>query len=361
MRTLALVTDAYGGRGRIAQAARDTIDALASLDDLETVDVLPRSAPDASNEIPTKVQQYSSIPNKAFYALQALAIGFTKRPQLIFCNHLYMAPLAAVLRRLTGAKLIVQLHGIEIWNSPSKLQVWALESANLLFCVSRFTRSQVLLHCDIAPERAVVLNNTVHPRFQPGDRLTARAKFGISDEYVLLSVSRLDSRERYKGHDQVITSLRPIFEKHGMSLLYLIAGEGDDRCRLENIAKEAGVSNYVWFLGQVPRTDLPDLYRAADLFVLPSTGEGFGIVYLEAMACGTPALGLRQAGAIDALADGELGYSVEQAYLAEAIEERVTSHIGDFVHLPESVADRFGRQSFQRRTKSLLKQLSVTA
>ena len=123
---------------------------------------------------------------------------------------------------------------------------------------------------------------------------------------MLLTVGRMDARERYKGHDRVIEAL-PQLVAAGHDVIYVVVGEGDDVDRLKVSAVEAGVADRVRFIGAVGRETLVDAYRMADLFVMPSTGEGFGIAFLEAMACGTPALGLAIAGAADALADGELG------------------------------------------------------
>ena len=108
---------------------------------------------------------------------------------------------------------------------------------------------------------------------------------------MLLTVGRMDSRERYKGHDLVIAALPALVAK-GHDVAYVIIGDGDDRARLENLARDTGMSERVHFLGAVEPERLVEAYRMADLFVMPSTGEGFGIAFLEAMACGTPALGL---------------------------------------------------------------------
>ena len=125
----------------------------------------------------------------------------------MFCGHLYMAPLAALIARFKGAKLIVQTHGIEAWPRPSRLRRAALEAADLVLCVSRYTRAAVLGWAAIAPERVLVLPNTVGEAFTPGDGSALRAKLGLEGKRVLLTVGRMDSRERYKGHDRVIAAI----------------------------------------------------------------------------------------------------------------------------------------------------------
>ena len=349
-RVLALVTDAYGGRGGIAQVARDVVEALVADDAGAWVDVLPRHAKDAVPALPARVGQRRALDSKLAYTARAVFAALFTRPGVIFCNHLHLSPLGAILARIGRARLVVQLHGIEIWPAPSAAQRHALEAADLLVCVSRDTRARVIAHADIVPERAIVVNNTVSPRFTPGDRAAARQMFGLGDGFVLLSVGRLDASEQYKGHGQVIAAMAALAGTGNRPLLYLIAGDGDYRASLEGAAAKAGVARQVRFLGQVADADLPDLYRAADLFVLPSRGEGFGIVFLEAMACGTPAMGLAAGGAGDALGDGDLGTLVAcDADLAIALAALIAAPAPPREALAARVAERFGTKLFRAR------------
>jgi phosphatidylinositol alpha-1,6-mannosyltransferase len=107
----------------------------------------------------------------------------------------------------------------------------------------------------------------------------------------------------------------------------------------------------------VPRDALPNLYRAAQIFVLPSLGEGFGIVLLEAMACGTPAVGLAHGGAMDALCDGELGVALEvddvRAGLMRACSASFAGKLEAGAALARKVEARFGRSAFERRMDGL--------
>ena len=295
---LALVTDAWGGRGGIAQYNRDFLGAIAPA---ATLRILPRHAPDPVTGLPVGATQAPPRARRWRYVVAAALDTLRHRPEIVFCGHLYMAPLAALIARLCGARLVVQTHGIEAWPRPSRAVRWATERADLVLAVSRYTRAQVLCWASIEPERVSVLPNTVSERFTPGDRVAARQRFDLGDQRVLLTVGRLAASERYKGHDRVIEAL-PSMIAAGHDVLYLVAGEGDDRARLESLACTAGMGERVRFLGAVAEGDLPDLYRAADVFVMPSTGEGFGIAFLEAMACGTPAVGLGAKGDADALA-----------------------------------------------------------
>jgi phosphatidylinositol alpha-1,6-mannosyltransferase len=353
-RMLALVGDAYGASGGIAQYNRDIFDALVRLGGRDVV-ILPRHG----QAVPTTagVVQRAAMPGRFSYALRALRVALATRPAVIFCGHLFMAPLAALLARLTGAKLLVQLHGIEGWQRPNARTCRAIAASHMVLCVSRDTRKKFLAWSDLPPERAVVASNTVRSAFTPGDKASARSHLGLGAQKIMLSVGRIDKRERYKGQDRVIAAL-PALARSGLDPLFLIAGDGDDRTRLASLAQDHGAAMQVQFLGNVDDETLVQLYRAADLFVLPSTGEGFGIVFLEAMACGTPALGLAAGGAPDPLCDGALGTMTVEARLPEKLLELLSSPVNS--DLSAEVTRRFGEKVFTRRIADLMARLDTS-
>jgi phosphatidylinositol alpha-1,6-mannosyltransferase len=352
---LALVTDAYGGRGGIAQYNRDFFGALARAG-FSSITVLPRQAPDFPRP-PETIEQLPARPGRVAYSVAALRAAFFRTIDIVFCGHLFMAPLAALIARLQGAKLIIQAHGIEAWPRPSGIQRTAMERADLLLCVSRHTRAAVLSWAAIAPERALVVPNTVREVFTPADGSAQRAALGLKSTSILLTVGRLDPRERYKGHDRVIAAIPDLVAK-GHDICYMVVGEGDDRARLEALARDTGVSDRVRFLGAVGLQRLIEIYRVADLFVMPSTGEGFGVTFLEAMASGTPALGLDIAGAKDALADGELGTVASENELSAMISRILNQSKTDSVELAIAVHARFGQKHFANNALNVLNRLN---
>jgi phosphatidylinositol alpha-1,6-mannosyltransferase len=345
---LALVTDAFGGHGGIAQYNRDFLSALAEGNSVSLITILPRHAPKRTTT-PIGINQISPRPGRLAYSAMALMTAFRQRTDVVICGHLYMAPLAWLIARLKGAKLVVQMHGIEAWPRPSRLQRAATEAADLILCVSRYTRACVVGWAAIAPERVIVVPDTVADEFTPGDGSALRAALGIEGRRVLLTVGRMAAGERYKGHDRAIAGI-PDLVWRGHDIVYVIIGQGDDHARIEQLARKAGVAERVQFLGAVGALHLAEAYRMADLFVMPSTGEGFGIAFLEAMASGTPALGLDAAGARDALADGELGTAVSEGDdLPAAIARLLTKPKPDPDALSQAVRARFGRAAFRRQ------------
>ena len=351
MRVLAIVTEAFGGYGGIAQYNRDLLTAVSASSLTEAIEVLPRYARDEVGALPDRVRQRAPHTSRAAMALRALELGERLKPDLVFCGHLHLTPLAASIARRHRSALICQTHGLEVWSRPGEVRRRGMETAAAVLCVSRDTRARVMTWIDVQPERVRVVPNTVGAEFTPGDSSATRQRLGVGDRKVILSVSRLDAGQRHKGQDRIIRLL-PSLLAEGLDVVYLIAGEGDDAPRVRSIADDTGMSDRVRLLGRVPQAELPALYRAADVFALPSTGDGFGIVYLEAMACGVPAVGLAVGGASDALADGELGILASEGDLAKTLVRALTQCERD-PSLPARVQARFGQSAFQSRIETI--------
>jgi phosphatidylinositol alpha-1,6-mannosyltransferase len=348
MRVLALVTEAFGGRGGIAQYNRDLLQALAVAPGVSALRVLPREA-QAPAPTPAGIHQLSARSTRSSYAAAATVLAAMWAPDLIVCGHLYMAPLAVALAQRGAVPVWLQLHGIDAWQHSSVPRRWAAERCALVSCVSRHTRRQLLHWCNLPPHRVRVLPDTVDPRFCPGTRDEALAsRLGLAARRVVLTVGRLAASERYKGHDRVLRCLPGLLARYP-DLIYAIAGDGDDRGRLESLARELGVAARVRFLGYVPDADLPALYRLADVFAMPSTGEGFGIVYLQALASGTPVVAGSGDASADPLRDGELGRLVDpssELELAQAIAQSLGTRVAAGAAAPFS-RERFGAATAQ--------------
>jgi phosphatidyl-myo-inositol dimannoside synthase len=356
---LALVTEAFGGVGGIAQYNRDFLSTLAALQrgdkPLTSITVLPRHAL-GGYDLPAGLEQLPKRSGRIAYSFTAVWLALTRRFDWVLCGHLYMAPLAALVARLCGAKLSVQMHGVEAWKRPTPSRRAAVEAADLVLCVSRYTRARVLSWAAIAPERVVVLPNTVGDAFTPGDSSTLRGKWNLKGKRVLLTVGRMDARERYKGQDRVISVL-PQLVAAGHDVAHVVIGDGDDVPRLKSLAVETGVGDRVRFMGTAGLETLADAYRMADVFVMPSTGEGFGIAFLEAMACGTPVVGLATAGALDALADGELGGAADESDLVSALMRALQKPKPNGLALATAARERFGREQFARAASGVVRRL----
>ena len=268
-----------------------------------------------------------------------------------------MAPLAAIIAKGLRARFWVQVHGIDAWQELSWLCRRSVETAALVTSVSRYTRRRLLQWVGIDPARVKVLPNTVDPRFRPGpkpDYLVER--HCLHGRKVLLTVSRLATSEQYKGHDQVIRILPQVLREHP-DAFYLVVGDGDDRPRLEALAVQCGVADKVMFAGRISHDELVDYYRLADLFVMPSTGEGFGIAFLEAMASGIPVIGGNKDGSLDPLADGTDGIAIDPEDGA-ALGAAICAALRNAAVVPQR-ADRFSSAAFRRHVQQLVASMSV--
>lgn len=239
--------------------------------------------------------------------------GLVERPACAVATHLHFLPALLLLRRVRGVPVMSVLHGIEAWNLGEGTRVSALRAADHLLAVSRFTRQFVIDAYGIEAGKVSVVPNTYDTgRFTPGPKPEhLLRRHGLdSDQPVLLTVSRLALSERYKGHRQVLAALEVVCRDFPR-LRYLIAGAGDDLSWLHAEVTARGLQEHVILAGHVPGEELPDYYRLCDAFVMPSSKEGFGIVFLEAMAAGKPVVAGNRDGSVDALDDGRLGLLVD--------------------------------------------------
>ena len=298
------------------------------------------------------------------FALLVVGRALRERPDLIISTHLNFAPFAALVKRMTKIPYWIALHGYESWEIQRPSQRRAVATADLLLPVSHFTRDRVMNAYSIPAGKMCVLHDTFDlARFSMGPKPEhLLRRYGLKpDEPVILTVGRLSTAERYKGHDRMIRVL-PTIRSQVPKVKYLIVGGGDDRERLEEIAREEKVADAVVFAGRVANKELSDYYRLCDLFAMPSTGEGFGIVFLEALATGKPVLGGNRDGAVDALLGGKLGVLVDpedKRALAEtliALLQRTHPHL--LGTRPEELRDRmvtaFSPQRFKETVAELL-------
>jgi glycosyltransferase involved in cell wall biosynthesis len=233
----------------------------------------------------------------------------------------------------------------------------ALLGANRVAAVSSWTRTRLT---DLGVDKSAIsiLPNTVDAdRFNVvAHRGGLRERYGLADdERVVLTVARLSAAERYKGYDRLIQAL-PSLNSNDDKVRLIIVGSGDDRARLEQEAASLGVRDRVTFAGFVADDDLADHYRMADVFAMPSTGEGFGIVFLEALACGTPVVAGNRDGSVDAVANGELGMLVDPLDVADIARGIASVLHGngpaawyDRSELHLSVIAKFGIEAFRAR------------
>jgi glycosyltransferase involved in cell wall biosynthesis len=224
-------------------------------------------------------------------------------------------------------------HGIEVWSGIGLARRYALSRIARILCVSHYTRQRILEQAPaLVADRLTIFPNALADTWgrvapvQPAHPLPA---------HFVLSVTRLDRGDRYKGIATVIEAFSMLADD---SMQYFIVGHGNDLSFLQLVAERCGVKDRVHFMRGVSDSELIALYQKCQAFVLPSGKEGFGIVFLEAMFFCAPVIAAREKGALDVVRDGETGLSVrfgDTIAIKEAIE-RIASDVQLREHLRAS-------------------------
>jgi phosphatidyl-myo-inositol dimannoside synthase len=308
VRVLFLSPGAYGINGGIGLYNRDVAEAFVESDAEAIVDVLQRQGSGEPGPSSSRVHvDGAATAGMAAYVIAALKRVFT-RNDLIVCGHIYLLPLAVIMKVLTGAPLVLLAYGLDVWTRPTRFGGRLLRFCDRVWSISEITLERMNDWAKLPRSQYGLLPNAIHmDRYSTSpDPERLRERLNVSGKKVLLTLSRLPGFDRYKGVDEILEALPQVLFTHP-NVAYIVAGDGEDKPRLEAKARELGISQHVIFYGYVPEDEKADFYRLADGFVLPGRGEGFGFVFLEALACGTPCLGSTIDGSREALLNGELG------------------------------------------------------
>ena len=225
---------------------------------------------------------------------------------------------AWLVARLTLHSVVIYAHGEELttWGHGGKYKAmrFALRHADQVIANSEYTRD-ALIKMDVNPASIALIYPGVDvTRFHPGLACAElRQSVGVTDAgKLILSVGRLSRR---KGFDQVIQAL-PALIHAGLDIQYVLIGIGEDYDYLLDLARKHGVADRVHLLGHVSDDDLPRWYNACDVFIMPNREingdtEGFGMVFIEAAACGKPAIAGQAGGTGAAVVDEVTGFRVD--------------------------------------------------
>ncbi|MBD1844396.1 glycosyltransferase family 4 protein [Cyanobacteria bacterium FACHB-63] len=280
------------------------------------------------------------------------------RPDRVFCGHILLAPLIQTLCKPLEIPYTVLTYGKEVWEPLPSAKQRALQNADRIWAISRYSRDRACAANGIEPEKVDFLFCAVDGSvFQPQAKDSKLLqKYQLENCKILMTVARLWSGDPYKGVDVTIRALPQILRVFP-DVKYLVVGRGDDQPRLAELAEELGVSDLIVFAGFVATEELPKHYCLADAYVMPSQ-EGFGIVYLEAMASGVPVLSGDADGSADPLQDGRLGWRVphrdpDEVAIAciEMLKGEDQRCVSEWLR-QESLA-AFGKPAFVQRLKEL--------
>jgi len=359
---LALLTDAFGGHGGVALYNRDLLTALCAHSDCSEVVAIPRLMPNPSEPQPAKLTYVTSgLDSKAGYIKTVLqTVKQNPRFNLIVCGHINLIPIAMMLRAWLKTPVLLEIYGIDAWQpTKSRLTNMLVQKIDAFVSISEITRERFLAWSKLPAERGFLLPNAIHmEEYGPGPKNPELLKrYGLEGNTVLMTLGRLVSHERYKGFDEVL-ELLPVLGREIPDIAYLIVGKGNDQRRLEEKARALGVADRVVFTGFVHEAEKADHFRLADAYVMPSRGEGFGFVFLEAMACGVPVVASKVDGSREAVRNGEIGLLVDPAKREEikvAILKALTQSRGI---VPEELGC-FSFESFAKCLQGIIEHLFV--
>jgi glycosyltransferase involved in cell wall biosynthesis len=318
---------------------------------LDFVSCLPTTKFHFSGKIPQSLRTL-------FYSLQLFISAFIDRPNLIISTHPNFIIVAYWLKKCFKIPYWTVTHGVEAWNITNPLLKRALQEADLILSVSNYTRERLLKEQNLDSDRIVILPNTFDPeqfKIAPKPNYLLEKYHLLPDQPIILTVARLAALERYKGYDQII-QVFPKIKTVIPDIHYILVGKGADRTRLKKLIIDLNLEDNITLTGFIADEELNNYYNLCDVFAMPSKKEGFGIVYLEALACGKPVLGGNQDGAIDALCNGELGALVDPDNLDEITETLIEILRGNYpnqiMYQPEAlrqkVIETFGFKKFKQ-------------
>jgi glycosyltransferase involved in cell wall biosynthesis len=346
LKIVLLATDAYGGHGGIALFNRDLAGALSRRHE---VIVVPRVVPNPPRDVPARVVFHPEAARSEAAYTAAVGRVLAGRPDLVICGHVNLLPVACAL----GTRPLLLIYGIEAWRQPKNPATrLLLRRCRGVVAISEITRRRFVAWSRYRGPMHL-LPNAIHLEkygIRP-PRPDLVRRYGLEGRRVILTVGRLAGAERYKGFDEVLDVLPDL----PPDVSYVIAGGGNDAPRLQKRVSDLQLAGRVAFTGMFLEDEKVDLYNLAHVYAMPSRGEGFGYVFLEALASGVPAVGSRYDGGREALRDGELGLLVDPsnptevrlaiAELLESGERRVPAGI-----------EYFSFENFASRAETIIEQ-----
>lgn len=302
---------------------------------------------------------------KISFVLRVLWAFIRERPDIIFCAHLNFAPLCLAIKYLFNARYTLSLYGIEIPGIKGWLKKKAASEAVLLVTISEYSRNLILEQLPGACDRIYMLPSAVDSavfriKERNGQLQTAH---DLTGRPVILSLARLSTTE-YKGQDRVLRSLPMVLEQVP-DAIYLVVGGGTDE-RVNAVLREnPEIRRSVVFAGAAADDQRVDYYNLADVYALPSKFEGFGIVFIEALACGVPVVASDGYGCREGLLNGELGLLVppdDVPAIAKAIvailKKTESSQLFERESLRRKTLAVYGMDKWNKRVDTLVKLLS---
>ena len=291
------------------------------------------------------------------------SIKTSRRAKVVMLSHINLLMVGVLIKWLNPSiKLVMLAHGIEVWDRLPGWKKWMLGRCDLILPVSQFTKDKMVALHGLPENKLQVLNNCLDPflerPLQAGRQAGLLERYGLqAGDKILLTVARMADTEVYKGYDKVIQAL-PLLVDAYPDLRYLLVGSygKKEKGRLDNMIRQQGLEGRVIIAGFVADEELAAHFNLADIFIMPSEKEGFGIVFIEAMFYGKPVIAGNIDGSVDALRNGELGLLVDPGNVEEiaAAVKKILANAGKFLPDADKLQAHFGYTAYKRKLSEFL-------
>jgi glycosyltransferase involved in cell wall biosynthesis len=303
---------------------------------------------------------------KISFAIRVLLTIPKIRPDYICCAHLNFAPLCLIIKRLLKIPYTLALYGIEIPEIKGA-KIKSVSNAFLLLTISEYAKNLILEQLPCLAERIYILPSAVDGSiFKIKDRSRdLQIKHGLGKRPLILSLARLSTKE-HKGQDRVIKAL-PLVLREVPDAVYLVVGGGVDERVNYLMHKYPELRKSVVFTGPIANDERTDYYNLSDLYILPSKFEGFGIAFIESLACGVPVIASDGYGCRAGLLNEELGLAIppdDIVAIAKAmvsiLNRTAPSRLFEREMLRQKTLEVYGIEKWNERVRDLLEILSVS-
>lgn len=279
--------------------------------------------------------------NKIVYLFYSVFYG--SKADLLLIGHINFSFIGFLLQGIKrNIKTILFIYGIDVLRKLNMLQKKVAASASKVVSISNYTFRKMCEINKLKTNDCFILPCTLDLEFV--ENVMSKDGLNLPKGKIILTVSRLDSSDRYKNIDLVIKAM-PEIVKEVPDAYFVIVGSGNDLERLKMITKKCNVTDRVIFLGKVENKIKSYLYSMCDLFVLPSVNEGFGIVFLEAMYHKKPCVGANACAIPEVVSNGKTGILCD-VYDKDSLISSIVKLLKD-----ENMSKSFGMAGFQRYQK----------
>ncbi len=313
------------------------------------------------------------LPAKVFKGYSAKIFPFVKNSvaaginsRIVVLSHINLLLVGWLIKLLSPkTKLVLIAHGIEVWKPLPFWKRYMLKRCDRILAVSDYTRTTMNKLHKLNPEKCIVVNNCLDPFLTDNvdQKKIEELKelYNVtSDNIVLMTLSRISSKEKYKGFDKVINALKDLKYRYPL-LKYMVVGMYDDseKVTLDKLIATNNLQNEVIFTGFIPDQELAAHFNLADIYIMPSEKEGFGIVFIEAMFYGKPVIASSGNGSTDALLNGKLGVLIDPKNPGEASQaiEKIIKNRDAYIPNRALLMENFSFPVYKDRLRNILKEV----